>query len=274
MPTAADPQLFRGMLDDAAIFPPGLKPLEQAVPAHRNHRRSKYRELVGPLVLTSAALDELPRLTRGYADGSVEVSVTGVEVTRAPEVAEICFTLAAVRLAAFELLIGELAPGEVGRHVAELAAVLPGVELFLEVPRTPDGGYSEEVLEALAGTPCRAKFRTGGVTADLYPSEQQLAAAIESAVRLGVPFKATAGLHHALRNTDGDREQHGFANLLWATAEAQRAGDVAGALAERDGAVVTERVAELDPGVRQAFRSFGTCSIDEPVEELRGLGLL
>jgi hypothetical protein len=93
-----------------------------------------------------------------------------------------------------------------------------------------------------------------------------------------VPFKATAGLHHAVRNTDPETgfEQHGFLNLLLAT-DAARAGaeeaEVAAALADRDGTRVAARVRDLAPGVRESFRSFGTCSILEPVEELAALGL-
>jgi hypothetical protein len=42
--------------------------------------------------------------------------------------------------------------------------------------------------------PLRAKFRTGGVTADAYPDEPELAEAIHLTVAHGLAFKATAGL--------------------------------------------------------------------------------
>ena len=95
----------------------------------------------------------------------------------------------------------------------------------------------------------------------------------------GVAFKATAGLHHALRNTDPDTgfEQHGFLNLLAATGAALDGADEARLvtlLADRDAARVADGVRALTPAVREAFRSFGTCSVTEPVEELTGLGLL
>src|SRR6266545_4992867 len=93
----------------------------------------------------------------------------------------------------------------------------------------------------------------------------------------GVPFKATAGLHHAVRS-DG---QHGFLNLLAAAVF----GDEEQALAEDDpgafglGATFSWRDHETDPEqleqVRRAlFVSIGSCSFTEPVDELKGLGLL
>src|SRR5690606_1556339 len=104
-----------------------------------------------------------------------------------------------------------------------------------------------------------------------------------TAVTTGVPFKATAGLHHAVRNTDPKTgfDQHGFVNLLAAvdavlsradTDEAasppcERARAVPSA---RPGALSDDRAAE----VRRRFLSSGTCSIAEPLEDLLGLGLV
>ena len=77
--------------------------------------------------------------------------------------------------------------------------------------------------------------------------------------------------YRAADSEAGELEQHGFANLLTATGAALTGADddqVAAALAERDPKRVAAGLAGLDPGVRRSFRSFGTCSIDEPVEEL------
>jgi hypothetical protein len=92
-------------------------------------------------------------------------------------------------------------------------------------------------------------------------------------------FKATAGLHHALR---GDAE-HGFLNLL---AAAVFAGDEEQVLAATDaGHFVLDSSAfrwrdRSAPAARLAlvrrglFRSIGSCSFFEPVEELEELGVL
>ncbi|GAB3709293.1 hypothetical protein [Mariniluteicoccus flavus] len=275
------PVLYARLCDDAAIFPPGLKPLDRAVPDHLTHRRSGHRDLVGPLVVSAAAVGELPALTRhGIADGDLPLSVVVPSPGRVREVAELVFDVPAAMLVALEVVPDAEASG--AATVAELEAQTEGftvVDVFVEVPRdSRRAGF----VEALAGTRFKAKFRTGGVRADLYPDEDELASSIALAVGHGVPFKATAGLHHALRNTDPERgfEQHGFLNLLWATERALE-GDQPGvraALAERDGPTVVAALRDLDDAraarVRAAFTSFGTCSIDEPRDEMMALGAL
>src|SRR5690606_5980846 len=96
-----------------------------------------------------------------------------------------------------------------------------GVHVYVEVPRDE---RRPGIIAALAATRYRAKIRTGGVRAMLYPGEAEVARAVKAAVDAGVPFKATAGLHHAVRNTDPRTgfEQHGFLDLLLATDAALR----------------------------------------------------
>ncbi|HEY2062982.1 MAG TPA: hypothetical protein VGH57_31725 [Amycolatopsis sp.] len=324
------PLFARGMLDDAAVFPPGLAPLPDAVVAHRGHEAAWYGGLVGPLVIAGSSLGELAEVlradgaagdsTRGSGDGdsaaggsaaegsgaggvTAAVSAAGGSAAGGPlrlaltfpggparvaEALEACAALP-VSLAALEIAVPEgMEPGEL---LAALDTAIPeaaeaaGLEVFVEIPRDT---RRDPLLAALAGTRYQAKFRTGGVRAELYPDEAELAAAVLTAAEAGVPFKATAGLHHALRNTDPETgfEQHGFLNLLLAADAAGRGtADRTGAvetirdlLAERDGAVVAGRVRELGPertaAARARFTSFGTCSVTDPLTELAGLGLL
>src|SRR5262245_58668179 len=46
------PALYRHLVDDASMFPPGSLPLTEAVVAHRAHRASPYADLVGTFVCT------------------------------------------------------------------------------------------------------------------------------------------------------------------------------------------------------------------------------
>ncbi len=264
-PATAIPALFAGLCDDAAVFPPGLAPLPDALAAHGSHRMAWYRDLVGPLVLADAALAALGELLEPRETPlPIAVTLPGGPAGL-PRVLETVKGLP-VAVTAVEVAVpDEFGPSEVLDAVAGTTA-----QVYVEIPRDDRRG---PLLRALAGTGHRAKFRTGGVRAELYPDEAELAASIRAAVEAGVPFKATAGLHHALRNTDPETgfEQHGFLNLLLAAADPGRAEALLG---ERDGEIVAARVGELAPDVRARFTSFGTCSVTDPLTELAALGLL
>ncbi|NKQ54631.1 hypothetical protein HFP15_17250 [Amycolatopsis sp. K13G38] len=256
------PALYKGLLDDAAVFPPGLMPLADAVPAHARHLAAPYADIVGPLVLAAPALADL-----GDVDVELSVTLPGGPA-QLPEVLE----RAGKRLRGLEIAVpGEMSPREF------FAALVPAdVPVFVEVPRDE---RRPEVIALCAEHGHQAKFRTGGVKAELYPDEAELAAAVRAVVDAGVPFKATAGLHHAIRNTDPATgfEQHGYLNLMLATAAALDGADearLAGILSERDGAAIARDMSTMDSPVRARFRSFGTCSITEPLTELVALGLL
>lgn len=276
---------FDALLDDAAIFPPGNLPLGQAIRAHLAHELGEHGRLVGPLVVGQADLPALAELTGDLPVGSLPLTVTVPSPDTAGLALDRARAIAAVRLVALEVAVPDgLAADAV---VPALDAALGGSgrgdrpadgspTVYVEVPRDD---RREPLFAALAATSYLAKLRTGGVRADLHPDEFELGAAVLTAVRSGVAFKATAGLHHAIRNTDPVTgfEQHGFLNLLAAT-DAALAGagqdEVVGWLAERDGRRVAARVADVSPRVRGAFRSFGTCSVADPVAELAALGLL
>jgi len=133
-------------------------------------------------------------------------------------------------------------------------------------------GHSPDFVASLG---VRAKIRCGG---ERIPSVEELAAFIRDCRRLGVVFKATAGLHHAYPTEAGE---HGFLNLLAAAVfgneeEAMREQAPAFALDAtsfrwHDQEAFPDRLAEVRASL---FHSIGTCSFFEPVEELEGLGIL
>jgi hypothetical protein len=277
---AALPRLFEQLCDGAAVFPPGNLPLDRAVPAHLAHLASDHMRLVGPFVV---AAGELPRLAELVADrpaGSFQVALTVGEPQAVASALSAADGIPAVRVSAVEIAVPAGIP--VGAVVPLLDAALtgrPDVAVFVELPRDD---RRADLIGALSGTAYLAKLRLGGVRAEFHPDERELASAVVATTRAGLPFKATAGLHHALRNTDPltGFEQHGFLNLAIAVDAAlagAKEGDVERLLAERDPAVVTAWVRDLggrEPRVRKQFRSFGTCSIAEPLGDLAALGLL
>lgn len=280
---------FSQFLDDAAIFPPGSLPISRAVPAHIAHLESVQGSLLGPFVMAASGLPALGELVGHLAPGSFAVSVTvpspGVvraALTAAADIAALDVRAVEVGVPAGGLAAQDVVPtldhalgGGLGR-----TADGSNVTVFVELPRDERRG---DLVRELSGTAYLAKLRTGGVREDLYPDPGELGAAIATLVRAGVPFKATAGLHHAVRNTDAATGfvQHGFVNVLVAVAAALDGApeeEVAAVLADRDGpklsAILGGWSAATAGQVRSAFRSVGTCSIDEPVSDLTTLGLL
>ncbi|MFC9324498.1 hypothetical protein [Kitasatospora sp. NPDC057015] len=283
-PTGGVPDLFRGLFDDAAVFPPGDLPLALAVPAHRTHRASWYADAVGPFLCGAARLDELPYLAGGplrvglvLPGGSTSLSAALKAVAAfEPEGPE----SAGVELAGVELGGVGTAVADVRAAVAALDAQLPpDVPAAVELPRGPG---LEDALDILAGTPYRAKFRTGGLSPEAFPDEAELAAFLTGCAERAVPYKCTAGLHHAVRHTDPATgfEHHGFLNVLLAALAAHRDGREGAVLAlrERSGGILAGAASALTASqswlIRSSFTAFGTCSIAEPLEDLAGLGLL
>ncbi|WP_031940860.1 hypothetical protein [Prescottella defluvii] len=273
--------LLAGLCDDAALFPPGNAPMVAAVPAHLDHERSEHAALVGPFVFPAPRLGELAEIV-AQQDGELELSLTVPAGTDAvPAALEQLRSIAGVKLVAMEIGVPEgQTPDALLAAIGEIAAAAPGVEIFVEVPRDD---RRPEILAGLAGTPYSAKFRTGGIVAAAYPDETELAEAIHTVATSGVRFKATAGLHHAVRNTDPDTgfEQHGFLNVMLATHRASAGSgvdEIAATLADRDGKNLAAQLdglpAEAVDALRATFRSFGTCSISDPLTELVGLGLV
>ncbi|MGW4402237.1 hypothetical protein ACWEHA_43630 [Amycolatopsis nivea] len=267
--------LTRGLLDDAAVFPPGLAPLPDAVAAHDRHTASAYAAMVGPLVVAASGLAELAEVVTGR-ETPLPLTVT---LPAGPDgIADVLKAVDGLPVSVESL---EIAVPQ-GMSVAEFLSAVDGcpVPVAVEIPRDE---RRVPLLQALSGTPHKAKFRTGGTSAEYYPDEAELAAAIRATAEAGVPFKATAGLHHAIRNTDPNTgfEQHGFLNLLLAAEAVDRGADdeeVVALLAERDGTAVAGRIRALAPerlaAARAKFTSFGTCSITDPLTELTDLGLI
>ena len=267
--------LFAGLFDDAALFPPGDAPMAAAVPAHRE-LRARLGDLVGPFVVPATRLDEL---VAELADGDrVPVSLIAAAGTLAAAVARV---QAEPRLALTAVEVPGVVDGRTATEAVQSLSALPaGVAAAVELPRT---AARDEVLDVLARTPYRAKLRTGGLHADLFPSADELAGTLAACVDRGVPLKCTAGLHSAVRHRDPATgfEHHGFLNVLLAV-DALTAGAPAvvalDRLGEADAGVVVSALrtwpADRAARARAVFTSFGTCSVTEPVDDLVALGLL
>ncbi len=277
------PALFRHLVDDAAVFPPGDLPLVEAVQAHRAHRQAEYAELVGPFVCTDEDLMKVAAEAAKTGDGPLEVAVVitggagGIEpaVKYGDRSADVVVKAIEVRLRNEDDLSRNAL-----RVVRACDDCLDDESAFVEIGL--DGAW-ERALDVVADAGYAAKLRTGGLDASLFPHADQVAAFITACLDREVAFKCTAGLHNAVRHTAPDTgfEHHGFLNVLLATrASLDGAGqdEVAAVLENRDGEALAAKAAELSDeqadGTRKWFTSFGSCSIDEPRHDLTALKLL
>ncbi|MEU9828243.1 hypothetical protein [Micromonospora chersina] len=274
------PRLLAGLVDDAAVFPPGSAALPDAVTAHHRHRTGWYADLVGPLLLPASALPDLPELLAPEA--ALAVGVIGdVPVGRL----EAGLAEADPRLAVRQVEAPVAKRGEDPQpglaDLVKLAERLGGTTVYAEIPLTFGLMAALDALaEARAGgLPVAAKFRTGGLAAELFPTPVELAAVICACRDRELPFKLTAGLHHAIRHRDPETgfTHHGFVNVLAATLAATGGAEVDG-VAELLAATDPLRVVELARSHREAERplwvGYGSCSISEPLTDLIRLGLV
>jgi hypothetical protein len=285
--SSTTPPLLRGLLDDAAVFPPAATPLPDAVRAHGGHRTSWYAGCVGPLLVPAASVAELVAVLTDQTSTTTVPSAEALDVVLVSRPG----SDPAVLAAGLHVL-----RDEVGIHVVGVELGwehgwrdlgLEDVGVVLEAPRGPDQAVAvADVRTAVGeGRPVLAKFRTGATPTWEWPDRTELGAFILLVAGLEVPFKLTGGLHHAVRGTyhvaGVAEENHGVLNVLLATAAAlEEAGpeEVAAVLELTDGRALAELVGAWTPktttAVRRAFTAYGCCTVTDPVGELADLGLL
>lgn len=273
------PEAWAGLVDDAAIFPPGDAPLPDAVAAYQQRGDEWYAGLVGPLVVRDTDLPDVPP--------DVPVSVV---LTAGAGAVEGVATLAerkGHRLAGLEVALRDR--DDLVANVRRIAAAvdaarsggrLTDTEVYVELPATDPTPQWLAAADAVADAEYHLKLRTGGVEAAAFPSAATVAAWIDAALDRETSYKCTAGLHHAVRHRDHETgfEHHGFLNVLLATRAAfdgATQAEVAQVLDDHyaNDLVALARQSDL-AGARRWFTSYGSCSVLEPLEDLVGLGLL
>jgi hypothetical protein len=268
--TVTVPRLLADLVDDAGLFPPERLPMDAAVARHRSDAAAGHPVLTHRFLCPASRLGELAdRLDPG------EELRTGVVVDT-----DLDRLLGLDPRLVVETVEVALPADQPGRGVAALAeAPLPG-RIFGEVPRV-DGW--REALAALAEHGLGAKVRCGGLSADLFPTAGELAAFVHACADAALPFKATAGLHHAVRYRDATTgfDHHGFLNLVVAVARAVDGAtptDLRAALLGDDPAALAAEAAAVPGEVAERARrlvvAYGSCSTSEPIADLVALGLV
>ncbi|MBV9440618.1 MAG: hypothetical protein JOZ24_11550 [Candidatus Eremiobacteraeota bacterium] len=299
--------LFERLIDDASLFPPARLPMALAVADHRRHTESAYAWIGGRFVVPASRLAELGAAASGGAPIAVSVVLDGATSGAGgdplgDDLERIAHAqaLGHIELAGLELRPSNVDEADATRTVGRIAARFADrvVAFWHEVPY--DAGWTAAPEAALAivarvrgaappNVAVGAKVRCGGPNAASIPSPQELAAFLAAAHAQDVPWKASAGLHHPVRGSRDGVTMHGFLNVFVAgialhavALDPARTADV---LAEQDPlAFVVDPVhlawrdvrveAEAIAAARSRCVAFGSCSFDEPVNDLREAGII
>lgn len=231
--------LLDRLIDYAGLFPPAALTMQDAVRNYARYREGEFSFALGKFVVPKERVKEVP--------SDFPLSILGVDEVKTND-------------------LDGLARGT-----------------YVETTDT-------SILPELKRRGLRAKIRTGGVTEDAFPSAEAVAAFLRACKAAGVPFKATAGLHHPLRCVKpltyepnaAVGTMHGFVNVFLATALVD---DAEAVLNETDpkafafddeGVTWRDRRVTIDQlkAMREIATSFGSCSFEEPINDLKELGWL
>ena len=289
--TGALHRLLGGVFDYAGLFPPAKLTMTEAVENFLRYRAGDEAWLLDRFVCTTSRLEELRQeLSKHVIEEPVPITVigsTGVDWGDGLEHDAEAMTRFIERVGdqadieAFEVRVPD--HEKIQDYLRDLRS-FNQVEVFCELSWGPQ---VQDSLGLIAEQDwLGAKARTGGLDAAAFPPSEDLAAFIQQCVQLELEFKLTAGLHHPYRShrEEVETKMHGFLNVLVATALAQAndltSKETAEILAAEDPAAFqftetamkfgdwTADIEDIDDA-RALFVGIGSCSIEEPLQDLR-----
>jgi hypothetical protein len=280
--------LLGRIVDYAGLFPPAALEMESAVRNYQKYLGGDCGWMLGGFVVPAGKLGEFATAFEKVCCGEQEAPWT-LSIVCAGETAEDVRAIEGFRQGA--VFIGSLETKAVdGRRAEAVLGKLPAARSRY-VEFAPE--KAADVLPVLADHGARAKIRMGGVTPESVPSAEVVARFLSACAKERVAWKATAGLHHAVRgvreSTPGGARapMHGFVNVFLAGALAFYGADekaVVRTLSEEDPAAFrvdddvvrwhdNAMISDQIEKVRSDFAiSFGSCSFEEPVEDLKAMG--
>ncbi|MEY2531178.1 MAG: hypothetical protein QOI96_1263 [Verrucomicrobiota bacterium] len=310
MPAASLRALLEHSIDYAGMFPPCSLELEPSLSNQAQYVRSDDAWMLNAFVLPVGQFDAARKILSDFdPQHPLHVSALGPKMDNAAAFREaLAKTTAAIRsfsaynvdlisvdqLEMFLPVRAGLALDVDLALLKEARSIIGNLPTFWEAP----ADTAEQTIAVLAehnsdiDTPTFGyKLRTGGVTADAFPTSAQISKALVAPATHQVPIKFTAGLHHPIRQyrEEVQTKMHGFLNVLgaavlaaehkWDEKQTSAMLDDEDAkafsfsdefFAWREWKIDTKRLKDR----RKFVTSFGSCSFNEPREDLRALGLL
>jgi hypothetical protein len=289
--------LLAEIIDYAGLFPPSQISMPEAVINYATYKNSNYNWMLGRFVVPVARLDEFFESAKDFisrdSNNAWRLSVLASEdIYETIRQIEDFNAKNALRVICDTLEVRATTESKIENTVR----IMPdSLTAYFEIPIDDK---LADLVTALSIHGQRAKIRTGGTSADEFPSTRTIIRFIRTCLAANVPFKATAGLHHPLRcfkpltyEANAPKgTMNGFLNLFLATGFA-RAGFKPIILEEVLEDEFEESFEFTDNGVawhgdyflttwqlgfvrQKSIVSFGSCSFDEPITDLQEIGLL
>jgi hypothetical protein len=302
--------LLSGVIDYAGLFPPAQLPLQETLNNYAAYRASPDAWLLGHFICPAAKLkdlDDFPPLSVVGRGGTTLTDFMRGIPQDLTDMSDLCRGQPSAVIDAYETRVStELVHRE---RAKDLHKVMDGpARLMADEPIALNSTYYEveygagwtalvdslvSALDASREPPRKGlKIRCSGATAASVPSSADIAFALAACRQACVPVKFTAGLHHPLRRDESTlgTKTHGFLNVFVAGVLGHARGSDAGVLEaiiededpkhfhfDDDGLrwkALQATTEEIAAAREKAVISFGSCSFDEPREDLRALGLM
>jgi hypothetical protein len=303
MPASSLQALLNQSIDYAGMFPPCGLDLESALRNQAEYVRSPDAWMLGAFVLPVEQFDAARQLLSQFDPlHPLRVAALGPKTENADgfldaldeadaAIRSLSSNVDLVAISHLEMLL----PSDVDSGLLQEAKSIVGdLPAFWEAPPN----RAQETIALLAEHNSDAesptfgyKLRTGGVSAEAFPTSPQIAKALVTPATHQLPIKFTAGLHHPIRQFRDEvkAKMHGFLNVLGAAVlaaehrwdasqtsnmlEDENANSfvfVDDSFAWREWKIDLERLRYR----RKFVTSFGSCSFDEPRDDLRAVGFL
>jgi hypothetical protein len=291
--------LLTGLIDYAGLFPPASEDMRPALESYASYLQSADRAALGRFIVPISRLKELEEAGGGLMPRDRRSEPWRLSVLVAEDVGSAADQIAkfnrdhlqASRDGCAVIDVAELKASTVNEIAHQRRDLPSSLITYFEIPLTTD---SQSLVRTIAKVGARGKVRTGGVTPEAFPRAPALVDFMSACRNENVPFKATAGLHHAVRGEyrltyepgSVSGMMYGFLNVFIAAAllysgeseetaltvveetDASAFGFEDDAIEWRGKRLGTEQILAS----RAEFAmSFGSCSFREPVDELMDL---
>ena len=288
--------LLTGAIDYAGLFPPSQLSMDEAVLNFAKYRASEESWMLGRFVVPVARLDELKEAASQFVER--ESDPWRISALAAEDIYDTFRRLTRFNeqnAGSFIVDSLEVKANTVSKIENTVDMMPEGLNAYFEIGL---GQNFAELIATLAIDRQFAKIRTGGVRPEDFPRSRDIIRFVRTCLAGNVPFKATAGLHHPIRcyrpltyaQGGPSGTMHGFLNMFLMTGFARESfkpdtleelmEEEFGEVFQFDENGVTWRGEnflsnwQLERLRRLGIQSFGSCSFEEPVEDLKALGLL